>query len=241
MPGITFPLTIAPAATYTANVVFAPTSVGNVTGSASINSNLSGSPSVVALSGTGVNTPVGILNVSPSSLAFGNVTVGASSNQNVTLSNTGNANVAVSSVSVSGLGFSVGAATPFTVAAGSTASIIVTFSPQTTGPATGTVTLTSDAGNSPAVISASGSGTNSVAHSVDLTWVASTSSVSGYNVYRGSQAGGPYQQINPSLASAGGYTDSSVASAQTYYYVVTAIDANGNESAFSNQAIAAIP
>jgi len=78
-------------------------------------------------------------------------------------------------------------------------------------------------------------------HSVDLKWTASTSTVSGYNVYRGSVSGGPYTKINSSLVSTTAYTDSTVVTGQTYYYVTTAQDASGVESDYSNEAMAMIP
>ena len=37
------------------------------------------------------------------------------------------------------------------------------------------------------------------------------------------------------------FVDGSVQSGQTYYYVVTAVDTSGTESAYSNQVQAAIP
>jgi len=37
------------------------------------------------------------------------------------------------------------------------------------------------------------------------------------------------------------YTDATVANTTTYYYVTTAVDANGNESIDSSEAVAAIP
>jgi fibronectin type 3 domain-containing protein len=74
-----------------------------------------------------------------------------------------------------------------------------------------------------------------------LNWTASTSIVAGYNVYRGTQMGGAYQKINASLQSLLGFTDSAISSGQTYFYVITDLDASGNENAFSNEATAAIP
>jgi len=76
---------------------------------------------------------------------------------------------------------------------------------------------------------------------VTLNWNASTSTVAGYNVYRGTVTGGPYAKINSSLVSSLGYTDSNVQSGTTYYYVTTAVDSSGNESTFSNEASAPIP
>ncbi len=79
------------------------------------------------------------------------------------------------------------------------------------------------------------------AHSAALSWTASTSTVSGYNVYRGTVNGGPYTPINPSLVTGLSYTDTTVLSGVTYYYVTTAMDSSGVQSVDSNQVIATIP
>ncbi len=81
-------------------------------------------------------------------------------------------------------------------------------------------------------------------HSVTLTWIASTTStVTGYNVYRTTTNGTGYAKINatPVLAPTVTYTDTTVSSGTTYYYVTTAVDVGGAESVYSNQAAAAIP
>jgi len=62
---------------------------------------------------------------------------------------------------------------------------------------TGSVTIASDAGNSPLTISTSGIGATTSTHAALLSWDTSTSVVSGYNVYRGTLSGGPYTQLNP--------------------------------------------
>jgi len=80
-----------------------------------------------------------------------------------------------------------------------------------------------------------------IQHSVALTWNASTSTVSGYNVYRSTVSGGPYTKLNSSLVATLNYTDSTVLSGTTYYYVTTAVDSVGNESAYSNEVSAPIP
>ena len=77
-------------------------------------------------------------------------------------------------------------------------------------------------------------------HSVSLSWSPSTSSgISYYNVYRGTVSGGPYSLLknngNSTL-----YADSNVQSGATYYYVTTAVDSSGVESADSNEAQAVI-
>ena len=77
-------------------------------------------------------------------------------------------------------------------------------------------------------------------HLVELSWnPSSTSSVVKYNVYRSSQAAGPFDLLNSAAGAA--YTDSTVQSGQTYYYAVTSVDSNGAESAHSNVAVATVP
>jgi hypothetical protein len=79
-------------------------------------------------------------------------------------------------------------------------------------------------------------------HSASLNWTASTSSdVAGYNVYRGTVSNGPYTKLTSALVVGTGYTDVTVQAGQTYYYVTTAVDSTNNESAYSNEAPAAIP
>jgi uncharacterized repeat protein (TIGR03803 family) len=80
------------------------------------------------------------------------------------------------------------------------------------------------------------------AHTVNLSWDASTTQgVIGYNVYRGPNPNGPYAKINPTLDPNTTYTDNSVQGGQTYYYVSTAVNQDGTESAYSNQTEATIP
>jgi fibronectin type 3 domain-containing protein len=79
------------------------------------------------------------------------------------------------------------------------------------------------------------------AHSVALAWLASTSVVVGYNVYRSTVSGAQFAKVNSSLVSGLAYTDTTVQSGVIYYYVTTAVDSGGNESAYSNQASANVP
>ncbi len=78
-------------------------------------------------------------------------------------------------------------------------------------------------------------------HSVSLIWDASKSTnVSFYKVYRGTVSGGPYTLLNGNVK-ATVFTDSSVKSRVTYYYVTSAVDASGVESIFSNEMQSVIP
>ena len=239
--GLSFPLTIAPGNAATLNVVFTPTTAGSASGSISLVSNAPASPMTVILSGTGI-VPTLTLNANPSSLNFGSVNVGSNSALSVTLTNAGNANVTISSATVTGTGFSAsGVSSGLTLAPSQTATLNVTFAPAAAGSASGNVSVASNATNSPASVTLSGTAVQPVSHSVTLSWTASTSSVNGYNVYRASVSGGPYTKINSSLVTATQFTDNSVVAGQTYFYVVTAVDSSNVESANSNEVSAAVP
>jgi len=60
-------------------------------------------------------------------------------------------------------------------------------------------------------------------------------------VYRSTTSGAGYIKVNGSLVPSMNYTDSAVQNGATYFYVTTAVDGSGNESAFSNEAPAVIP
>jgi len=79
------------------------------------------------------------------------------------------------------------------------------------------------------------------AHTATASWTASASVISGYNVYRATVSGGPYTKLNGSLIALRTYTDTTVQSGQTYFFVTTAVDGTGNESVFSNEGKAVIP
>ena len=113
--------------------------------------------------------------------------------------------------------------------------------PQTSGTAAASLSFVSNATNSPATESLSGSEVAPIQHSVDLSWGASSSSnVVGYNVYRAGVSGEPYATV-ASANSGTTFVDGSVRAGQTYYYVVTAVDTSGTESVYSNQVQAVIP
>jgi len=73
---------------------------------------------------------------------------------------------------------------------------------------------------------------------VVLSWEA-VADAAGYNLYRSLVSGGNYLRIASGLTGTT-YTDTAVVNGTWYYYVVTAVDAAGNESAHSNEA-AALP
>jgi hypothetical protein len=238
IPGLNLPITLTANQSVTFTAKFAPTGAGAVSGNLSVVSDASNSPLNVALSGTG--TAAGTLAVSPTSLSFGNVTVGSSSALNGSLTASG-ASVTINSASFTNNEFALSGITlPKTLAAGQSTTFTVMFTPTASGATSATLSFTSNASNSPTAQTMTGTGTAAIQHTVNLTWTASTGAV-GYNVYRGTGSGGPYAMINSSLDGTTTYVDNTVASGQTYYYVATAVDGSGSESAYSNQAQAVVP
>ena len=240
--GFSLPLNVAAGQQTTITVAFRPTTAGAVSGNLSMVSNAPGSPTSIGLSGTGVAATL-TLNMTPTSLSFGNVTTGTSSaSENVTITNTGNANITISQISVSGTGYSLtGGSTPVTLTPSQNLILVAQFSPLAAGSVSGSISIVSNASGSPASVTLSGTGVAPVQHSVTLSWNGSTSVVSGYNVYRSTVSGSSYVKVNTSLDSGLGFTDTTVQSGTTYYYVTTAVDASNNESAFSNEVPAVIP
>jgi hypothetical protein len=71
---------------------------------------------------------------------------------------------------------------------------------------------------------------------VTLSWTA-VDGATAYNIKRSTTAGGPYTTIATNVSGTS-YVDNTVTNGTTYYYVVTTVDSNGNESANSNEASA---
>jgi hypothetical protein len=183
----------------------------------------------------------GLLSVAPATMNFGTVAVGGNANLMGTLT-AGSSDINVTSAAWSGQGYYVSGITfPVTVAAGKSVTYTVTFTPQVAGDSPGSVSFVNDGSTSPLSQTLDGSGGQAGAHTVGLSWDASTSSVIGYNVYRGTQSGGPYQRLTSSPQPGTSYTDATVLSGTTYYYVSTAVDSNLTESVYSNQALAVVP
>jgi hypothetical protein len=156
LTGPDLPATLAPNQSDTLNVSFVPTQTGSATGAISVVSNASGSPTTIALAATGVTY---LLTPSSTSLAFGNLAVASTSAQTITLTNTGTASLAISQITLSGAGFSFKApALPITLAAGQGVSLTVSFSPTSTGSASGTISVISGASGSPLILGLSGTG-----------------------------------------------------------------------------------
>jgi hypothetical protein len=174
---------------------------------------------------------------SPPSVSFSPVAMGTSSTVPVVLTNSYSGNVTLLGLNTTGSGFSMSGPTfPLTLSAGQSVTVKVTFTPQLGGTTGGSLFVSGP------VLAVPLTGTGTVTpYSVSLSWN-SSSGVAGYNVYRSTSASGTYSKINSSLDPNTAYTDSSVASGQTYYYAATSVNSSGQESALSTPPVqAAVP
>ncbi len=141
------------------SVTFTPSTVGTRNGALTITDNASGSPQTAALSGTGTQPAVML---APTSLNFGNQTVGMTSTQQVsTLTNTGNGTLMITSIGLTGANKGNFAETnncPASLAPGNSCSLTVTFTPSSTGPRTAAISIVDNAPGSPQLLPLSGIG-----------------------------------------------------------------------------------
>jgi hypothetical protein len=236
--GLSLPVSLGQGQSVTFSVLCTPPALGGMTGTIAVAS--TAPDFAIVLSGSGI-TP-GTLSSSMTALNFGSVAVGASKSVTATLTATGS-NVTISSATSTSAEFSLsGLSLPQTLAAGQSIPVTLTFKPQSTGTASGNISLSSDATNSSVVETLTGSGMAATgSHAVSLQWSPSASTVVGYNVYRSTTSGGPYAKINPAVNASTNYLDTSVQGGRTYYYVSTAIESGGTESKYSNQMQAVVP
>jgi len=150
---------IAAGAKCTVGVTFTPTAIGGATGTLTFTDDALNSPQTVSLTGTGSVA----VTLSSSTLSFGTVVVGnTSAAKTVTLTNHENVTLNFSSILTS-TGFAVASNTCGTgIAAGASCSVGVTFTPTAIGAATGTLTFTDGAPNSPQAVSLTGTGSAQV-------------------------------------------------------------------------------
>ena len=236
--GLNLPLNLTANQSVTFTATYTPTSAGPASGILPVVSNASNSALNIALTATG--TAPGQLALSTTNLSFGNVAVGSNSSLNGTLTASG-VPVTITSANLNNSEFVLsGISLPATLAAGQSVAFTVAFTPQASGATSGSLAFSSNASNSPAVLAMTGMGMAPIQHNVDLTWIASTNAV-GYNIYRSAAANGSYSMINSSLDSTAAYTDTTVVSGQTYYYVATALNSAGQESAYSAPVQAVVP
>jgi len=148
--------TVPPAGSCTFTVAFDPTTAGVRSGSIVIEDNAAGSPHSIELSGTAPG-PDALLSVS--NLAFSSQSVGTSSAaQPVTLTNAGDLPLNIGLVQITG-DFSQVNNCPAALAANSSCTFNVTFSPTSSGSLSGTLSVSDDA-QGPQVVTLAGVGSD---------------------------------------------------------------------------------
>jgi len=137
-------------------VKFSPTWTGARTGQLTISANLLNGDITVPLSGTG--TPPLAVNIQPASINFGNVPKGQTSDsEQVTVENDNDVAIPITSLTVTGpFAIVTNACGTTSLAAKTDCAIRLAFSPTSTGPASGALTLIDSAGTQTVLLSGTG-------------------------------------------------------------------------------------
>ena len=155
------PTSIAPNSWCTVYVQFAPQTVGAKIASLTITADAPGSPQLVALSGTGIAPPQA--EVMPANWDFGSQNVGTqSAAETFTITNNGSVSLnftqAIGIAGANAADFQQTSNCPISVPPGSSCSISVTFSPQTSGARSAGINIANNAPGSPQSIPLTGTG-----------------------------------------------------------------------------------
>ena len=136
--GANLPLTLAAGQSTGLNATFAPTVVGWVGGKVTFTSNAPDTELKMGIEGTGGQRVA--LTAAPSTVSFGQISVGSQSTLPLMLTNTATWNVTVKSFQALGTGFSLRApSVPYVINAGQSVTLNVTFAPQAAGLTGGSV------------------------------------------------------------------------------------------------------
>ncbi len=155
---------LAPNAQCTISVTFAPTAKGYFPSSLVLTDSAANSPQSVSLTGNGV-IPV---TISPAAINFPNQAINTSSAaSNLTVTNNLSAPVSIASVAA-GTGYAQTNTCGASLAAGTSCTVSVTFSPTAIQYYSSAVTITDSAANSPQTVPITGNGIAAVAYSPKL-------------------------------------------------------------------------
>jgi hypothetical protein len=146
------PFNVAAGAQQNVTVRFSPTAAGAESGDLRITSNDPARATVtVRLTGAGVTGGAALINVTPARLDFGGVITGQQKDLAISVSAAaGAAALNISAIGIDNPSFTVlSPAAPVVVAGASAAAISVRFRPLAPGPQTGSLTIRSDAANTP--------------------------------------------------------------------------------------------
>ncbi len=187
-------------------------------------------PISVVVSGGSTSAP--IIHVTPASLSFSGVVGGPNPvGQTVGISNAGGGTLSwMASDTANWLTL-----TPVTGTNSGTVSAAVTVGGLAEGTYSGSITISETGGGTKSVpvtlvLTAPTNG------SVTLSWLANEEAdLAGYKIYRGTVSGGYGSPIAVLDKGATSHTISGLENGTTYFFVITAYDDSGNESAYSNE------
>jgi hypothetical protein len=131
LSGLKLPAVVAAGESVSVNISFTPTQTGWTGQHVTFTTKSSGNVEL-PVAGAGVNSEA--MTAQPSSLSFGQVTVGSSSTQSVTVENDEIKSETLTAFQIAGSGFTVsGPSLPLTLASGKSVTLKVTFKPQESG------------------------------------------------------------------------------------------------------------
>lgn len=235
--GIHLPLALAPGERFTFTVTFKPTSVGQSSGAVTATGSF-GTTLTIPLAANG--TAAGELLSWPRTINFGRVPRGGKAERAGILLAVGSP-VTVYGASSNDVQFlPIGLPFPVVLQPGQNLPYRVVFTPHKVGESSATLYFRSTAEHSPPQ-QLDGDGSPAQTYTIDLSWQPSTSPVVGYNVYRSTISGGPYSRINSTPDPDTDFLDNAAQADQTYYYVTTSVNSEGQESQFSNEAEVTTP
>ncbi|RRD65778.1 choice-of-anchor D domain-containing protein [Comamonadaceae bacterium OH2310_COT-174] len=163
--------TLAASQSCTVAVTYTPTALGGSSGSLTFKHNASPATTTVPLNGTGVAAPTPVVQLTPDPVNFGAVTVGSNAQQDVTVRNSGNAPLNLTQITApapfSVIGGSCAVGTP--VAAGSTCTVRLRFTPTNAGNAQELLRITHNGTPNVSELSLRGQGANAAAPNAQLS------------------------------------------------------------------------
>jgi hypothetical protein len=165
------PLTIAPNTSENVTLEYAPTNEGTDNGTLEIASDSPGEELVsVALTGDGLPVVVDecVATVDPASIDFGSVEIGSTTTLSTTISNNGGAGCTVNASVINGGVFTLASASSFTVAAGTSTEVAVTYTPTAVGDDAGQLVLDVASPADSITVPLSGSGFEAPVEMLDL-------------------------------------------------------------------------
>jgi hypothetical protein len=149
--------TLAPGASCTLTVTFTPSTNGTIKGAVAVADNTSINPEVLDVTGTAILP----LTITPATVSFGTWTVGTTSGSaTLTLTNHLAAAISIAFSATGDFSAVAGGGSPCgaSLGAGASCTLLVNFSPTTTGSISGVATVTYSGGFSPQEVKLSGAG-----------------------------------------------------------------------------------